>query len=285
MDEKSARMFHDAYISANEPELDRLWKQVAPKRLIKFFPAQYMSDGTNYALDCITNQKLWMSSPKQFNDPFDCVVNVDYEHEALEISRSILEFFVGETEACKMLNSHLGKEALKKSYEVLRAGMSNFDRQTEQSIYVSCFSEIDNVHSLRMWAHYANNHKGVCVEYDFTDVNKACAFGCIPVMYTNNYSLQRDYIRDGVSRLLSLVYKKALEWEYEREWRLSAIIDGVDSIGYKVDFSVPKCIYLGSKAEERLKEEVHSYCVDKGIALYQMRLHPGSYNLDADRIV
>ena len=117
MDEKSARMFHDAYIFANEPELDRLWKQVAPKRLIKFFPAQYLSDGTNYALDCITNQKLWMSSPKQFNDPFDCVVNVDYEHEALEISRSILEFFAGETEACKMLNSHLGKEALKKSYE------------------------------------------------------------------------------------------------------------------------------------------------------------------------
>ena len=279
------RMFHDAYISSNESELDRLWKQVAPKRLIKFFPAQYLPDGTNYALDCIMNQKLWMSSPKQFNDPFDCVVNVDYEYEALKISRSILEFLVGETETNEILHSSLGKETLRKAYDVLQTGMSAVDRRIEQDIFVSCFSEQDNVHSLCMWSHYANNHKGICAEYDFTDVNSACTFGCIPVIYTNAYFLQQNYAENGVRRILDLVYTKALEWQNEKEWRLSAIEERVDHIGYKTEFCLPKCIYLGCKAEEHLKAEMHSYCVDKGITLYQMKLHPGSYTLDVDRIV
>lgn len=285
MDEKSVRMFHDAYISANELELDRLWKQVAPTRLIKFFPAQYRSDGINYALDCVMNQKLWMSSPKLFNDPFDCVVNVDYEHEALRITQSILESFVGKTEANEILHSNLGKEALKKNSDTLRMGMSAVDRRIEQEIFVSCFSEQDNIHSLCMWAHYANNHKGICAGYDFADVNSACTFGCIPVIYTNDYSLQQYYARNDVRCILDLVYTKALEWQNEKEWRLSAILDSANQSGYKTEFCLPKCIYLGCKAEERLKKELHSYCVDKGIALYQMKLHPGSYTLDADRIV
>ena len=163
--------------------------------------------------------------------------------------------------------------------------MTKTDRQSENSIYVSCFSELDNVYSLRMWAHYANNHKGICAEYSFSDVNNACAFGCIPVMYTNSYSLQHDYIGDGVKRILSLVYKKALEWEYEREWRLSAIVDYAHSMGYKTNFSLPQSIYLGCKAEERLQTEIKANCVAQGIALYQMKLHPGSYTLDAERIV
>lgn len=285
MDVKLRRMFHDAYISANEPELDRLWKQVAPQRLIKFFPAQYLSDGTNYALDCVKNEKLWMSSPKQFNDPFDCVVNVDYEHEASVISQTILELFVGNIGANEILQSELGKEAVKKAYNVLQMGMTELDRRMEQGIFVSCFSEYDNVRSLRMWAHYANNHKGICVEYNFKDVNNACTFGCIPIIYTNEYSLQQNYAGDAVRRILDLVYTKALEWQYEKEWRLSAILEEANQSGYKTDFCSPQCIYLGCKAEDRLKTEVQSYCIDKGIALYQMKLHPGSYALDADRIV
>ena len=66
---------HNAYISGDDKMLQKLWDKDAPSTLIKFFPATYEPNGTNYFLDHIENEEIWLSSPLRFNDPFDCVYN------------------------------------------------------------------------------------------------------------------------------------------------------------------------------------------------------------------
>ena len=83
MEDKIVQEFHNAYINADQKGLDRLWEEETPKSLIKFYSGKYEPNGSNYFLDSISNNTLWLSSPSFFNDPFDCMINVNYNAEAV----------------------------------------------------------------------------------------------------------------------------------------------------------------------------------------------------------
>ena len=279
MEDEKVHEFHNAYINANKEGLDRLWNEETPKSLIKFYSGKYEPDGSNYLLDSISNNTLWLSSPSLFNDPFDCVINVNYDAEAENISRHILsEHF--DDEVANFLLSYDGiKEAVGNVAKYLKEENEGRHLYLEKSIYATCFSEVDNLLSSRMWAHYANNHAGVCVEYDFDTVNNASPFGCIPVRYTDDYRylLNTNDISEDVANYLQF-FTKSKEWKNEKEWRVAEQNDRLNMIGYNVPISSPIAVYLGCKASEKLKKDVMSAC--ENIPIYQMRKIPGTFRFD-----
>ena len=40
-----------------------------------------------------------------------------------------------------------------------------------------------------MWGHYADSHKGFCLEYDFQSILKECTQNCIDIRCCNNFML------------------------------------------------------------------------------------------------
>lgn len=290
MEQSKAAHFHNAYINGDDKELDRLWKEEAPSTLIKFYPAKYEVDGgrmgeRNYFLEHLRNRTLWLSSPSLFNDPFDSVINFDCRSQAERWCREVLTFFVGEQTSQEIMAMPGAMDALEKEKDEFQNEMGRIHRAFEESIYTTCFTEKENLNSLRMWGHYANSHAGVCAEYSFIDVNNASNFGCIPVRYTESYEylIWTKSIGEQVFNFLKQ-YVKATEWQYEKEWRVSQIREDYRGNGYNIDFALPKKVYLGCKAEERLKDEVIQECEKQGIELYQMTMRPGSFCLDPIRI-
>ena len=170
MKEVLVEKVHNAYIQADSVELDRLWYEESPKTFIKFFPANYNADGTNYFLQHIKEQTLWLASPSTFNDPFDCVVNIDYNNEVYQIAKEIVPYMMGEELAKEFLDSDVAKSGLEKISVNFEKKLQEDCNELERRIYATCFSEPNNLYSLRMWGHYANNHHGVCVEYNFNTV-------------------------------------------------------------------------------------------------------------------
>jgi hypothetical protein len=82
-------------------------------------------------------------------------------------------------------------------------------------IGIFCLSE-KNDNSL-MWAHYANGHKGICLEFDAADPN---AFGAaLPVKYLPMRLGFRPNA-SGWQRIADLALTKHADWKYEAEWRL-----------------------------------------------------------------
>ena len=88
---------------------------------------------------------------------------------------------------------------------------------------VHCFS--DNWRSPVMWAHYAEKHHGICLGFDIPDDDSD------PLVRAVQYRTGRAQITlDPAKELLGLtqefihmlIYTKAKEWEYEREWRIIA---------------------------------------------------------------
>lgn len=277
---------HNAYVQGDLVELDRLWNEESPKYFIKFFPANYNSSGENYFLNHLKEKTIWLAKPASFNDPFDCAINIDYKKIAKNIQDNLLHSIVGESKAEIIRTSNLGKSTLDKIARRFERNMSQAHKKTEESIYVTCFSEPDNLYSLRMWGHYANGHCGVCAEYDFDTVKNICEFGCIPVKYTDTYSygICNKNSTEGTQNFLRLIYNKSSEWKYEKEWRVAYYTYENKGDGFAVPCGFPKRIYLGCKIDETLKQELLCFCSDKNIEIFQMKLKQGCFSLCHDKI-
>ncbi len=174
-----------------------------PKYLFKYY-----APTSDNILD-IKNQRIWLSHPSSFNDPFDCVIG--YDDEKYE-KNCLLKFIkengcvkekkksngFTEEEKNRIIRSRLGDvfywNSKIESYfdakrKILDSKSNSFQRivsetltqQAQQidyridklkniNIRVACFSELDKYDTFHkqvvMWSHYADNHKGFCIEYD-----------------------------------------------------------------------------------------------------------------------
>lgn len=79
--------------------------------------------------------------------------------------------------------------------------------------------------SLLMWAHYANNHRGMCVEYELMEINKQLGFSPVPVIYSDRKvkfnSINQDAVETDTTRnFIESLTSKSPEWSFEKEWRI-----------------------------------------------------------------
>ena len=76
-----------------------------------------------------------------------------------------------------------------------------------------------------MWVHYANHHRGICVEYDLLEINNILNFAAVPVIYSTqracfDYLNPKRIEQDMHKLLVESLTSKSPEWSYEKEWRI-----------------------------------------------------------------
>ena len=136
-----------------------------------------------------------------------------------------------------------------------------------------------------MWSHYSEQHKGICIEYDFTNTNSAKYI--IPVIYTNKVFNCTEYLLDkskaGWLSLLSSL-QKTEDWAYEKEWRLIYPYNHV-TIDSNMHVSQPSAIYIGSRVDnlgvvgkEKLNQII-GIAKNKNIPVFQMSLNRDTFKM------
>jgi hypothetical protein len=75
-----------------------------------------------------------------------------------------------------------------------------------------------DVGSLLMWAHYADSHRGVCLEFSLRNTVMCSALKCEYLKEFPVLRLHSDEVEDGLRVLLA----KADPWSYEKEYRIVA---------------------------------------------------------------
>lgn len=256
----------------------------SPKNLYKY---KAISKNT---MNSIENDTMWVTSPEYFNDPYDCaliinsnnvlqeLISTNHEFKELEKQFNFLREF---PEFKKMFGEASFKNILENfSGYMDRKVQLEFDKIRNQ-LAIACLTENNN--SILMWSHYAYNHKGICLEYDFNEV-KNMVNEIYPVIYTDeNYDLSKDIVNTNPSGILKKVLSKSEVWSYEKEWRI--ICDNKDSKeGYLINFPKIKSIYLGCKINENDKKDIIKLANRKGIDLYQMRMEKNKFKLVYDKI-
>jgi len=75
-----------------------------------------------------------------------------------------------------------------------------------------------NPTNIIMWAQYANNHNGICLEVDIPKDTKSLK----EVRYTQQQPLfvVHEVMNEKHGRFLDLFYTKSIHWKHETEWRM-----------------------------------------------------------------
>jgi len=170
-----------------------------------------------YSLASLANSSIWLSEPKTFNDPFDCALTLDrdaYKQSVVDaIGDAMNRVQQGKKKREELLKEWPGD---KDAFETLRDCV----KELFQNIGICSFSAIGD-HML-MWSHYADNHKGFCVEYDCREGTKLKELA-LPVKYSESIPKvsATDLVGERQQETIDLFWlTKSSVWSYEQEWRV-----------------------------------------------------------------
>lgn len=145
-----------------------------------------------------------------------------------------------------------------------------FVRETIYNAIQKAFREIrvcsltTNGTNLLFWSHYADSHKGFCVEYDATTLPISYAFR---VQYQDNYP-EAIYPGPSDARGFKPALVKSKVWEYEEEYRIILVPEASrqprnDGASLLLDGKEMTNVYLGAGMADENKQ-VLVEMIDRG---------------------
>jgi len=254
---------------------------------------------------------MFLPKIEDLNDPFEC--NIFYDLDILmnkfidNLNKFInyAEFldentFEDETPAISEFLKQTVKESIEKE-------LSKLEDMIKNKTSIICLTEDYSVNP--MWAHYADNHKGICIEYDFKNIsNFIFEILCFPIEYVENSdntlelsALFDDTIKTNSIWLLRLILRKSHDWKYEKEWRIiiseffndyiykksygNLDFDEYYSDKHYIKFIKPKSIYLGLNIDLNDEKKLIDICKFRKINVYKMKKDKSGYNLKSEQIL
>lgn len=218
-------------------------------------------------LEIINKQELFFASIESFNDPFDGKVHLRFDGKLNEIRAAQIrsqytmrlkkeEKFEGVTlEKLKVTVEKKITEEYLENHDEHREILERIQKQHNNKGVLSLSTKNDNI---LMWSHYTYNHKGVCFGFEFTEpvfLNQK------RVRYQTHYDDIWGWLHTDEEIIQRILYSKAIDWQYEDEYRIIRDKVGVE----RFHPSSLKEVIFGSMMEEKDKNEIISECEKYGL--------------------
>lgn len=219
---------------------DKRSDHMPPSKLYKYEPFSAQS------IENLKNQVIYFGSPNRFNDPYDCglfpTIKEPTEAEVEAIRAHYLRKNLPLPTHREFEVSSVGR--LREIF--LRIGRETIDGELTRFMAekgVSCFCERSD--NLLMWSHYGDHHRGFCLEFrtdlePFEKIRQVKYSSQMPAC-----DLVRILCNDDFEQILDLFCTKAIDWQYEREWRCMHQIAGTAYV-YPADALTG--VYFGPRA-------------------------------------
>ncbi len=146
----------------------------------------------SYVKPILAQSKIYLSTPNQFNDPFECQA----------------EILVDSDDPLVAGMNQVG------IIDAVRANLRNM-------MLIYSMSAVNN-HEL-MWSHYADSHRGICLGFAAEGTDDIFAFA-EPVSYQEGlpvFDLRSD--QDPIEGAKTVALVKGTRWAYEQEWRIALV--------------------------------------------------------------
>ncbi len=274
-------------------------KKIKHKKLYKYAPLN------SYTLDSIKNDYIWLSKPSELNDPFELFISGDCDYNAQIDLANAFDFFqdksktdewhsrvkCGENiiEVLKEMIDYSNDTAenqiqkitlndfAKTVTEIYLEASQNFTQKIDETYLIGSLTT--EPFSIPMWSHYADCHKGVCIEYDLSQ-NYSINQSIKPVIYKNLMVSCDDIINNDALEILPLL--KSEEWKYEKEWRV-IFNNSKPSDKNRYFPAKPSAIYLGDKGylDDNKVTCLNAISKEKGIDFFIVYKSSYEYKLEA----
>jgi hypothetical protein len=221
-------------------------------------------------LKSLINNEIYAPTRETLNDPCEGFVSIDILlnqiDKMIKINPSVKEDFKNVKNKLNNMISHNGTSG----------------------VYSLSTNHLDEL----LWAHYANSHKGFCIEYDLNMLLKLNREMVSPrkellafdVVYQDKpYHLtttDMNDLQDTTYFMSKILGYKSNKWEYENEVRIICSQSG--AIEY--DYRALKSIYFGLRMNIKEQNKIMKELQGRGINYYKIKLKNNSYIFEAEPI-
>jgi len=241
-----------------------------------------------YTEKIFTNNEIYFSSPDEFNDPFDSKPRYICEGNKQQKISYLLGLYKKKypRRSKEEISADVKREIITEGKEgiVLNEALETSGDRIRKMLGICCFSEKrDNI---LMWAHYAKQHTGFCLEFDidndfFRPITRAIKVEYDAILPEINVMQLSNYPREelGIKFL-----KKADDWEYEQEWRIVETKKGPRIQNFPE--AALSGVILGCRISQENKDNVFRWCGKRKHppTLYEAREKQKEFGLDIVRI-
>ena len=227
-----------------------------PPKLYKYRP------WGGYTDSIFTKQELYFAAPMEFNDPFDCGFHI---HCQGDLNQEVLAACAFKDVRAK--HPEWTREEMVEAAEQVGAAIATDHLGDVTAIFKKKLAQVTNMKvgilslaersdDILMWSHYANCHRGVCIEFR-TDADSRMFSRAQPVIYRDDYPHLnlREVVESKTLRAAAdWTLTKSSEWKYEKEWR---VLDfNVGPGVQKFPDSCLSSVILGCRFPEEEREKI-----------------------------
>jgi len=252
-----------------------------------------------------------MSSFNSFNDPFDGALHM-YSHlyddgmSELDIAVAVKTIYSNKNSGFNdhpsmtwIYDDRIIKQALKWADMVInnidmehvidfhRGEILKTARTRLKNFSATCFNRT-GPEDLLMWAHYADNHSGFCVEYSYDPMELSFKeegrFKIAPVIYRSSLPSFdiKSLLFTPANVAVDFLFSKSEQWAYEREVRLVKFLENDSNLTMLPDGLKIEAIYAGLNISEPMLERLDESANLLGVKFYRMKRKPFGYSLEAE---
>lgn len=239
---------------------------------------------TAQAIASLSASQLWFSDPRGFNDPYDCaleLIDLAVRDSLSNITRDqclVLADHLLSGEEVSDMERHRDMDVIAKKDDselrnIVAFVMRDNIKEVLKGFGACCFArKVDN---LLMWSHYADSHRGFCMEFD---TSKDPFDAAEDVQYSDYYpELDLEKLLSNKEPVLrEYLYTKANCWRHEGELR---IFNRSPNAPFDFQPSALTAVYCGSKMQRTHHEMISKLLRETDTKLYSMHLEQGSFKL------
>lgn len=218
----------------------------------------------NFSQSLFSTSTIWLPSPNQLNDPFECHPVFTFNGSAAQIKAMIVRGAqlsrpsIPPANALKIANE-IFNEGRHKNRESWEAIARDILRALRNDIGVYCMSR--NSNNILMWSHYAADHTGYCIEFEATDYTPV--FGTAQaVSYESARPIVDMFNTPSEEQARKSMLTKFKDWAYEEEWRIVDTDLGPGLHSYPAELL--RSVTFGCRMQESDQAKIRSWVAARG---------------------
>jgi len=258
-------------------------KQQYPPHLYKFRP------GSTRNIENLRNGHIWLPTFDNMNDPHDGQLDILIE-QAVRLHDAIIPLIIRDPSGAPLfspLTVYSTPPDNRNPLDIEEKYNLEVKKSQEYCRKLGIYSLSESCRNALMWAHYADNSSGFCIEYSlynskgqlhpnsqyYNEIDYVAEYPKIDLQYLKMSSISHS--------LYQLLGRKEESWKYEKEWRSIILSGGNCTKSHPLPIS---SIIFGANLEEPVANRIKTIFKGTDVLLKKSIKLQGQFELGVETI-
>ena len=240
----------------------------------------FAPDNVEWTKRIFVDNEIYFAAPIDFNDPFDSKIRHFYPDSEAEREAFLKEWAHYSFPNCPHeILDHQVRDKVREGKDIsdMEQLCDHLTCYMQKQSAVFCMTETND--NILMWAHYADQHTGFCLEFSTDNPLFSRARQVIYTRYLPKQSVIEFFTAKERPLPLYLV-TKAEDWAHEKEWRLGDPGSGLGPQEYPSEALTG--VILGCRMDEKNRKQIQDWCQEREHPpkLFEAKENKTEYGLD-----